>query len=79
MMLLERKTHPLAPTRSVIRDRAEEPRDSNNRNKEIRNKGIRLEHYLRLGLFHLPFFPRELRPLLDSLLQCCNSPWDSNP
>ena len=76
---LSGKTHPLVPTRSVTRGRAEGLKGSSIHNKEIRNKGISLEHYLRLVLFHLPFFLRELRPLLESLLRCCNSPRDSNP
>jgi len=72
-MLPERKTHLLEPTRSVIKDRAEGFKDHRSSNREIRSKGISLEHYLQLVLFLLLFSLRELHPLLDSLLQCCNS------
>ena len=72
--LQECKTRALELTRSAAQGRAGDRKDSNIINKEIHNLGSTMAPLYNLVLCRLGFsLLKELRPLLEPLLRCCNS------
>ena len=67
--LRECKTRALELTRNAAQGRAGDRKDNSITNKEIRNLGSTMASPYNLVLCRL----RELRPLLEPLLRCCNS------